>query len=561
MNNQLNFPVGISDFKKIRENDYYYIDKSGLIKELLKRESAEVTLITRPRRFGKTMGMSMLAHFFDIRSDNRELFDGLEIIRDEALCRAWMNQYPVIFLTLKDIDGLTFEDAYERLAVQISNLYKEHAYLLESEDMDPDDRKLFKELKSGSAGKIQVGQSLHTLIRLMRDYYQKPVILLLDEYDVPMAKASSNGYYDQMLDIMKEIMSTALKDNTALRFAVITGCLKIAKESIFTGTNNFVSDNITDSRFNEYFGFTQEEVDQILADANVSGMAEEVKRWYDGYHFGRFDVYCPWDVMNYMRDLQQNPEAAPASYWKNTSDNAVIRSFIEYAGSNITKKLETLLAGGYIIQRIDENLTYDYLHSSEDNLWSILYLTGYLTKVREGDLKVPVRENMTALTIPNAEIREIFETTIIKWFDDSAKSWNRSALFDAVWTGNSEKVTQEMNVLLRKTISYHDYKEDFYHAFLAGIFTGAGYSVESNREHGEGRSDIVVYDTMNGRVAVFEAKLSRSVDRMEADCDTALEQITDRMYMKELEEDYDQIFGYGIAFFKKRCLLKKIGQK
>ena len=219
----------------------------------------------------------------------------------------------------------------------------------------------------------------------MRDYYQKPVILLLDEYDVPIAKASSNGYYDQMLDIMKEIMSTALKDNTALRFAVITGCLKIAKESIFTGTNKFVSDNITDSRFNEYFGFTQEEVDQILADADVSGKAEEVKRWYDSYRFGRFDVYCPWDVMNYMRDLQQNPEAAPASYWKNTSDNAVIRSFIEYAGSNITKKLETLLSGGYIVQRIDENLTYDYLHSSEDNLWSILYLTGYLTKVREED--------------------------------------------------------------------------------------------------------------------------------------------------------------------------------
>lgn len=301
MNNKLYIPVGISDFKKIRENDYYYIDKSGLIKELLKRESAEVILIIRPRRFGKTMGMSMLAHFFDIRSDNRRLFDGLEITRDEVLCGAWMNQYPVVFLTLKDIDGLTFEDAYERLAVQISNLYKEHAYLLESERMDSDDRTLFKELKSGSAGKIQIGQSLHT-------------------------------------------MSTALKDNTTLRFAVITGCLKIAKESIFTGTNNFVSDNITDSRFNEYFGFTQEEVDQILADANVSGKAEEVKRWYDGYHFGRFDVYCPWDVMNYMRNLQQNPEAAPASYWKNTSDNAVIRSFIEYAGSNITKKLETLLA-------------------------------------------------------------------------------------------------------------------------------------------------------------------------------------------------------------------------
>ena len=261
VNNKLYIPVGISDFKKIRENDYYYIDKSGLIKELLKRESAEVTLIIRPRRFGKTMGMSMLAHFFDIRSDNRRLFDGLEITRDEVLCGAWMNQYPVVFLTLKDIDGLTFEDAYERLAVQISNLYKEHAYLLESERMDSDDRTLFKELKSGSAGKIQVGQSLHTMSTALKDNTTLRFavitgclkILLLDEYDVPMAKASSNGYYDQMLDIMKEIMSTALKDNTALRFAVITGCLKIVKESIFTGTNNFVSDNITDSRFNEYF--------------------------------------------------------------------------------------------------------------------------------------------------------------------------------------------------------------------------------------------------------------------------------------------------------------------
>ncbi|WP_448863652.1 AAA family ATPase [Dorea sp.] len=557
MKDRLNIPVGISDFKKIRENGYYYVDKSGLLKELLKRESAEVTLITRPRHFGKTMGMSMLAHFLDIRFDNKKLFDGLEIAKDETLCNVWMNQCPVVFLTLKDIDGLTFEDAYERLAVQISNLYKEHAYLLENEKMDLDDRQLFKDLKSGNSGKIQVGQSLYTLIRLMRDYYGKQVILLLDEYDVPMAKASSNGYYEQMLDIMKEIMSTALKDNAALQFAVITGCLKIAKESIFTGTNNFVSDNITDSRFNEYFGFTQTEVDTILYDAGTTEHAEEVKTWYDGYHFGQFDVYCPWDVMNYMRDLQRDPKAAPAGYWKNTSDNAVIRSFIDYAGSNITKKLETLLAGGYIVQRIDENLTYDYLHSSEDNLWSILYLTGYLTKVREDNLTGSVRDGMAALVIPNAEIREIFETTIIKWFDDSAKTWSRKGLFDAVWSGNSERLTHEMNTLLRKTISYHDYKEDFYHAFLAGIFTGAGYSVESNREHGEGRSDVVVYDIANGRAAVFEAKVSKNIEKMEADSDTAIRQIADRMYTKELEEEYDQIFSYGIAFFKKRCLVKK----
>ena len=557
---ELKIPVGISDFSEIRKDGYYYIDKSGLIRELLGTGTAKVTLITRPRRFGKTLGMSMLAAFFDIRKDSQALFHGLEISGESEICRKWMNQWPTLFITFKRVDGLNFSSAYEMLCSVIAELCVEHSYLLKSDKISVYDREILKRLVSGKATETEVKNSFLILTRAMQMYYGKTVILLMDEYDVPVAKANDHGYYKEMLDVMKGLKQ-ALKDNQSLRFAVITGCLKIAKESIFTGTNNFVSDTITASRLNEYFGFTQQEVDRILKDAGAEEKKEMVRLWYDGYHFGDFDVYCPWDVMNYIRDFQKNPKAEPAGYWKNTSDNAIIRSFIDYAGSSITKKLETLLAGGFIFQRVDENLTYDYLRSSEDNLWSILYLTGYLTKVREKELTGLLAEGTTALTIPNAEIREIFETTIIKWFDDSAKSWNRSALFDAVWTGNSEKVTQEMNVLLRKTISYHDYKEDFYHAFLAGIFTGAGYSVESNREHGEGRSDIVVYDTMNGRAAVFEAKLSRSVDRMEVDCDTALEQITDRMYMKELEEDYDQIFGYGIAFFKKRCLLKKIGQK
>lgn len=317
-------------------------------------------------------------------------------------------------------------------------------------------------------------------MRMMKIYYRKPVILLLDEYDVPIAKASSNGYYAQMLEIMKVMMSTALKDNHALRFAVITGCLKVAKESIFTGTNNLVSDTITESGLNEYFGFTQGDVDRILLDAGMTEYADRMKAWYDGYHFGDFDVYCPWDVMNYLIDLQRSPKAKPASYWRNTSDNAIIRSFIDYAGSNITKKLETLLSGGYILQRVDESITYDELYTSEDNLWSILHLSGYLTRVRDVDLDSPLAQDMLALRIPNEEIREIFEKVIIKWFDDSAKTWNRKELFDAVWNGDSKAITQEMNKLLRKTISYHDYKEDFYHAFLAGIFTGAGYMVESN---------------------------------------------------------------------------------
>ena len=555
---EINIPVGISDFKEIRKNGYYYVDKTFLIKELLKTTATKVTLITRPRRFGKTMAMSMLATYFDIRENSQDLFDGLEISKETDLCKEWMNQWPVVFLSLKDIDGLNFEDAYERLVVQISNLYKNYTYLLEYDKIDPDDRQIFLDLKAGKAEKAQVFQALRTLMRMLQIYHQKKVILLLGEYDVPIAKASSNGYYNQMLDVMKGIMSTALKDNTSLQFSVVTGCLRIAKESVFTGTNNFVTDSITDSRYNEFFGFTQAEVDQILEDADAGKHAESVKYWYDGYHFGNVDVYCPWDLMNYLCDLQRNPEAKPDSYWKNTSDNAIIRSFIDYAGSSITKKLETLLAGGYIVEQIDESLTYDYLHSSEENLWSILYLTGYLTTVREEDLSTSVPDGLSALAIPNAEIQEIFETTVMKWFSDSAKTWSRQILFDAVWKNNCKLLTQEMNKLLRKTISYHDYKEDFYHAFLAGIFAGAGYSVESNKEHGEGRSDIVVSDIVNGRVAVFEVKKSDALADLTSDCESALAQIDDRMYAKEFEDDYDEVLCYGISFFKKRCLVNGI---
>ena len=551
----INIPVGISDFEKIRGNGFYYIDKSGLIAEILET-NAEVTLITRPRRFGKTLGMSMLENFFDIRKNSKKLFEGLEIAKHQTLCDEWMNQYPTIFVSFRQVDGLDFTGAYDMLTWVISELYKKHLYLLEGDQIDESDKEIARQLIRGNASLKDTKGSLLLLTRLLQQYYGKPVILLIDEYDVPVAKANNNGYYKEMLDVMKGLMQ-ALKDNQALRFAIITGCLKIAKESIFTGTNNFVSDTITNSRLNEYFGFVQREVDQLLQDADLMERADSMKEWYDGYHFGDFDVYCPWDVMNYLLELQHNPKAKPISYWKNTSDNAIIRSFIDYAGSNITKKLETLMAGGCIVQRVDENLTYDYLHSSEDNLWSMLYLTGYLTRAREDDYKDEIPEGMVALMIPNAEIREIFETTVIKWFDDSAKKWNRNALFDAVWNGDSDGITKEMNALLRRTISYHDYREDFYHAFLAGIFTGAGYMVDSNKEHGEGRSDVVVYDSINGRVAIFEAKYTKVLDNLENACDMALQQIDDRLYAKEYEDDYDQILCYGISFFKKRCMVKK----
>ena len=549
---KLNIPVGISDFAKIRDRKYYYVDKTNLIAELLEEETAEVTLITRPRRFGKTMAMSMLSHFFDIRKDSKAMFQGLKIAENTDLCDEWMNQWPVLFISFRRVDGLNFESAFGMLQETITDIYGDHLYLLDSPRISSYQKEIMDRILRKTASEEEIKASILLLTKLMQAHYSKPVILLIDEYDVPIAKASANGYYDEMLDVMKGILQ-ALKDNDALRFAVITGCLRIAKESIFTGTNNFVSDTISSSHLNEYFGFTQEEVDQILIDADQTDHAEDVKAWYDGYHFGDLDVYCPWDVMNYLRDLRKNPKIKPASYWRNTSDNAIIRSFIDYAGENIHEKMETLLAGGYIIQKIREDLTYDYLHASEENLWSILYSTGYLTQVRGEELP----PDTAALMIPNAEIRQIFETTVQEWFDDSARKENRTALFDAVWSGDIETLMEEMNELLRKTISYHDYKEDFYHAFLAGIFTGAGYSVDSNRERGEGRSDVVVRNSSKGRVALFEAKYAKTLDALEASCEAALQQIEDRQYAKDFADDYDDILCYGIAFYKKRCLVKK----
>ena len=551
----LKIPVGISDFAKIRKYHYYYVDKTGLIEDLLEKETAEVTLITRPRRFGKTMGMSMLANFFDIRRDSQAMFEGLEIAQNTALCREWRNQWPVLFLSFKRVDGLDFGSAYEMLCTVIAEVCVTHGYLQESARVAPYDKNLLKRIEAGTATQVELKNSFVTLTRAMAAHYGKPVILLLDEYDVPIAKASAKGYYAEMLDVVKGLMQ-ALKDNDALRFAVVTGCLRIAKESIFTGTNNFVSDAISSSHLNESFGFTQADVDQLLKDADCLEHATDIKNWYDGYHFGDLDVYCPWDVMNYLRDLQRNPKAKPASYWKNTSDNAIIRSFIDYRGTKISQKLETLLSGGYILQKVEEDLTYDYLHSSEENLWSILYLTGYLTRVREDDLPAPLPEDTSALIIPNAEVREIFETTIQKWFDESAQTWNLTILFDAMWSGDAETLTAEINKLLYKTISYHDYKEDFYHAFLTGILAGSGCAVESNREHGQGRSDIVMYHPDRPQVVLFEAKYAKTLNGLEESCAAALQQIEDRQYAKEFEEDYDSVLCYGIAFYKKRCLVK-----
>ena len=468
-----------------------------------------------------------------------------------------MNQYPVLFVTFKDVDGLDFQSAKEMLRIQIADRCNEYLRLLSSEKVNENDKAIFRQLADvvkGDVSDAMLKTGIALIMRMLQDYYEKPVILLLDEYDVPLAKASAHGYYAEMLEVMRAMISTALKDNPSLRFAVVTGCLRISRESIFTGTNNFVSDTIFDTRLNEYFGFLQDEVEQLLTAIGAKDKAGIVKEWYDGYHFGSYDVYCPWDVLNYGNRLQTTGSDVPVSFWKNTSDNAIIRSFVEIQSDIITDKLETLMSGGFIRQKIVEDLTYDYLHSSEENLWSVLYLTGYLTIDRK---ESRVLDGEYALIIPNAEIQEIFETTIQKWFQDYAASCDRRKLFAAVWNGDTEQMSVEMNRLLRQTISSYDYREDFYHAFLAGIFAGAGYMVESNKEYGEGRSDIVVKDLRDGRAAVFEVKYAKRLTDLEQECEKAVMQIDDRMYAKTLEDRYDQVSCFGIAFYKKRCLIQK----
>ena len=546
--------IGESDFRGLRIRKNYYIDKSMYIKDIIDNKS-RVVLVTRPRRFGKTLNMSMLKYYFDCtKKDSKELFDGLKIMEQEEKYTSKLGYYPCIYITLKDVNEDTYEKMILNMKTAMLNTYKEHMYLLDSDKIYPFEKEKINDILYFREDEVTLKNSIKDLSEYLSRYYDKPVMLFLDEYDVPLAKASSNGYYKEMLDVMKTMMSTSLKDNSHLQFAVVTGCLKIAKESIFTGTNNFISDTIIATHLNEYFGFTDQEVKDILKDIGLQEHFKEIKEWYDGYNFGKIDVYCPWDVMNYVRDLRIDPDMKPASYWKNTSDNAIIRSFIDYAGSGIQKKMEKLMAGDTIDQKIEENLTYDYLHSSEENFWSILYLTGYLTRDKE---EKESADGKITLKIPNKEIREIFETTVQDWFSDTAKLQDRKHLFDAVWNGDEQTLTQEISRLLRITISYHDYREDFYHAFLAGIFAGAGYSVESNKEHGEGRSNLVIFNEHEGKVAVFEAKYSKEVKNLEEDCEKAIQQIDHRMYAKEFEDSYDEVICYGISFYKKRCVVKR----
>jgi len=554
----IRFPLGNDIFTEIRKNGDYYVDKTHFVEGLLK-ESFKVNLITRPRRFGKTLTMSMLEDFFDIGRDSREDFKGLAIYKNKDLRTEWMNQWPTVFLTLKSVTGNNFESAMERFRLLMSDLCKKYAFLEYSERVDTDDANFFRRVKANKESDVEACEALYLLTRMMDAHYGRKTILLIDEYDVPLAKASDGGYYDKMLDAMRALFDKALKSNEFLKFAVVTGCLKIAKESIFTGTNNFVSDTIMGGRFDELIGFTEADVHKILADAGFVSHAEEIKRWYDGYRFGSVDVYCPWDVLNHVAALQNNSARKPRGYWENTSHNNIIRSFIDrkdlWEKEHINDDFEVLLAGGYILKRVTDNLTYDMLHSSADNLWSLLYLAGYLTQAPDVE-DADSDQGLVALKIPNEEIYHLYKTTVMEWFKDKIKATDRTELFDALWGQDEQTCSDILSRSIFETISYNDYKEDYYHAFVVGLLSFAGYRVKSNAEEGEGRPDIVLRDEHKGRAVIIEIKRAMTFEGMDTVCNEALKQIEDRRYAEGLETEYRTILCYGICFYKKRCLVK-----
>lgn len=552
--------VGESDFAAIREEKAYYVDKTEIIYELVQDTRNKVTLFTRPRRFGKTLMMSMIENFFSIRKSSGSIFEGLDITKHEDFCKQWMNQYPVLFISFKDVEGENFDGAYGMLKVQLADVTKGLSDLVNGDQSNQYDCEAFDRLQSQRSTPEDVKSSLKTIMRMLYAVYGKKVILLIDEYDVPLARASEkntaeNGYYPQMLDVVRGIMSTALKDNEFLQFAVITGCLRIAKESIFTGTNNFASYSVLDKNFSGYFGFTDEEVDRMLEAADRTARKSTIKEWYDGYVFGNSYVYCPWDVINFLSELRNYPDARPKNFWKNTSHNGILLTFVKRTDFKVKGKFEILLNNGTITQTITDALTYDTLHSSEDNLWSVLLMTGYVTKADATEDGETV-----SLKIPNKEIATIFEDTVVSLFKETIDTGMQKSMMEAFWNKDAAEAGRIVSELLWRTISYNDYHEDYYHAFLAGLFVGIGYEVESNKEKGLGRPDILLKDDDNRRALIIEAKKSDKESDLDKDCDEAIDQIVTEKYAKGLY-GYQQILCYGIAFFQKQAKVKLLAGK
>lgn len=555
-------PVGVENFEQIINDNYYYVDKTKLISELF-HNGGMVNLITRPRRFGKTLNMSMLEHFFSIGGD-KNIFDGLEISKDKKLCEDYMGKYPVISVSLKGINAAAYEDAFD-FAVQImKNVAGRTQFLLESRNLSDFDKSEYKKLLDSRMSKAVFCSGLKILSELLEKHYGTKVILLIDEYDVPLAKAFENGYYDQMVFLIRNLLEQALKTNNSLKFAVMTGCMRISKESIFTGLNNFTTFTITDVDFDEYFGFTDQEVCDLLTYYECTDKYGSIKEWYDGYRFGNVEVYCPWDVVSYLRSIRTNKEAIPQNYWVNTSGNAEVKEFIRQSKSATTKReIEGLMAGKEIIKTIRPELTYKDMYHSIENIWSVLFTTGYLTQTCALD------PQMYRLKIPNLEIRDIFQTQIMEYFKESVKKDGDtlSRFCEALKNGKEKNVEKIFESYLKKTISIRDTfvrkasKENFYHGILLGILgVKEGWGVFSNQETGEGYIDVLI-ETENSEIAILiEVKYANDGDLDQA-CERALKQVEERKYDEELRANgADKILKYGIACYMKRCKVKLAGE-
>ena len=554
-------PVGIENFEEIRTEDFYYVDKTGLISNLLDNWS-KVNLFTRPRRFGKTLNMSMLKSFFSIGADP-SLFSGLNISIKKELCDKYMGAFPVIFLTLKGVDGLSYTDALTRLKEVILGEVRRFYFLKDSVKLTELERQSFINLYTLDSDEDLIHKSLKLLSELLYKHYNKKVIILIDEYDVPLDKAFNHGYYDKMIALIRGLFGEALKTNNYLQFAVLTGCLRISKESIFTGLNNLEVNTIIDDKYDEQFGFTDSEVRKILEDYNLSSHYDEVKLWYDGYHFGNTDVYCPWDVINYVDSLLSNPNTKPEAYWINTSSNDLVKRFVDKADKTTQSEIEKLINGEQIEKDIRLDLTYNCLDNTIDNLWSVLFATGYLTDAGRTD------DGKFKLVIPNKEVREVFVLQIQEWFKETFvfKNASLSTFFNDLKNRNDEGVEKYLNFVMNKMISILDtkakdsQKENFYHGLLLWLLRGnPEWMIMSNVESGDGFADIIIETEEIDDGIVIEVKYSPSFDRLKEDAEKALKQIKDLRYTERLKGDgRENVISYGIAFSKKRC--KVISEK
>ena len=565
MASTLKLPVGIENFEEIRKLGFYYIDKTRLIEKFL-QSWGEVIIFTRPRRFGKTLNMSMLKSFFEIGTD-KTLFDGLYISDNKELCDDHMGKYPVIFLSLKGVEGLEFASAKRMLCTIIDREIDRHYYLKTSDVLTDEDRTLFTKMLHGQDDNIE--DSIRMLSQLLYKHYGQKAVILIDEYDVPLDKAFQNGYYKEMVSLIRGLFGQALKTNEFLQFAVLTGCLRVSKESIFTGLNNFEINSIVDIDHDEQFGFTDDEVMKLLLDYDRSERYPDAKEWYDGYHFGNADIYCPWDVINFAKKLVSDPSARPSAFWINSSGNDMVKRFVDKADQTTRDEIEKLVAGGFVEKQLRLDLTYDEIDNTIDNLWSVLFTTGYLTKI--GEVKVPDSESYAyKLVIPNKEVREVFILQIQEWFkavvandDDTMK-----LLSKAILDKDEKQITRQLNIVMSRMISILDtkepdaMKENFYHDLLLGLLRGSNpdWLIKSNRESGDGFSDILIEPEDPDAGIVIEVKYAKEMKELDAACETAMAQIKNKRYDEALrDEGRCDILAYGIAFCRKRC--RVVGEK